>query len=276
MKRSELGLNKTFAILCCLFGFISSAVSMEENNLVIYTEHFPPYNYQNDNEIVGINHDIVATACQMAKINCQFELYPWRRAMELAKKSAFSGLVSTSRVPSREPLFQWVGPLASSPACFYKIASRDDIKIENQNDLKNFTVGLIKGDVYEEILQSWGLVENQHYINYSEKFGDITAFKRGKLDLFIASANTLQFHIDGKRIESNEITPAFIIDDPKLGGNFLALNLAIPKNIQSRLQQAINQLNKDKMILKFKQRYLPNISSVIPESEYSLNKRCRH
>lgn len=244
--------------------------------ITIFTEQFPPYNFLEEDNIVGINHDIVKRACEIADLRCEFKLFPWQRAMALAQSKRFAGLISTSRLPEREVHFQWVGPLVSSPACFYKLAKRSDIHIYNHQQLKKFTVGLHKGDVYEQILQSWGLEEHKHYINYSEKFAEITAFKLGKLDLFIASANTLQFHIDNKRLQADEVKPAYHINDDKLLGNFLALNNALPNVMVVKLQQAIDSMKQNGEIDSIKRNYLSIAITDISEDELALTKRCLH
>lgn len=261
-------------MLLCYFPFSSKADGTPI--ITIFTEQFPPYNYLEEDRIVGINHDIVKRACEIANLRCEFKLYPWQRAMASAQAKRFAGLISTSRLPEREVHFQWVGPLVSSPACFYKLATRDDIHIFDQQQLKEFTVGLHKGDVYEDILQSWGLEENEHYINYSEKFGEILAFKRGKLDLFIASANTIQFHIDNKRLQTNEVKPVYLIKDERLLGNYLALNNALPPSMTSKLQHAIDHMKHNGEIKTIKKQYIPTAEITIAESELILEKRCLH
>ncbi|WP_372767622.1 substrate-binding periplasmic protein [Pseudoalteromonas sp.] len=249
-------------------------LGFETDEITIFTEHFPPYNYILKNDIVGINHDIVARACHLAEIKCVFKLYPWQRAMALTKSKRFAGLISTSRLAEREEFFHWVGPLISSPACLYQLVDRTDIHIFNHQQLKNYTVGLQKGDVYEHLLKSWGLEENKHYINYSEKFGEINAFKLGKLDLFIASANTLQFHIDNNRLKKNEVKPAYYINDEKLLGNYLALNNDMPIEIVKKLQQGIDMMRLSGEITEIKKQYLPRAKSDISEQEFVLEKRC--
>lgn len=257
-------------LLCCSAHSFSS-----ENMLTIYTEEFPPYNYIYKGKVVGVNADIVAMACDIADIKCEFALYPWNRAMTLSLKDAKSGLVSTSRLPSREAKYQWVGPLISSPACFYKLASRDDVRISNKQELANYTVGLHKGDAYEEILKHWGFKEHINYIPFSEKFDEIRAFTEGKLDLFIASANSLRFHIQNYRLREDQVTPAFVISDPRLGGNYLALNKAVPEGIVLRLQNAIDEIYAKELDLPIKARYLETITQ-ISEQELTLEARCTH
>lgn len=261
---------------CCVaLLFASTYTISSEQTLTIYTEEFPPYNFLEKGNVVGVNADIVAMACKMANITCKFALYPWKRAMTLSLKDGLSGLVSTSRLPSREKQFQWIGPLISSPACFYKLAERDDIRINDIEELANYTVALHKGDAYEEILKQWGYKEHINYIPFSEKFDEIKAFTEGKLDLFIASANSLQFHIQNYRLREDQVTPAFVISDPRLGGNYLALNKTVPEDMVLLLQNAVDEIYAKELDLPIKTRYLETITQ-ISEQELSLEARCTH
>lgn len=261
----------------CYFAllFASAYAFSSEQSLTIYTEEFPPYNFLEKGVVVGVNADIVAMACKMTNIKCKFALYPWKRAMTLSLKNDHSALVSTSRLPSREKQFQWVGPLISSPGCFYKLTKRDDIKINNKEELANYTVALHKGDAYEEVLKQWGFKENLNYIPFSEKFAEIKAFTEGKLDLFIASANSLRFHIQNYRLRPEQVVPAYFIDDPRLGGNYLALNKEVPQVMVTQLQRAIDEIYTNSLDLPIKARYLETITQ-ISKQELTLETRCTH
>jgi len=261
---------------CCVaLLFASTYAFSSDQSLTIYTEEFPPYNFLEKGAVVGVNADIVAMACKMANLTCKFALYPWKRALTLSLKDDHSGLVSTSRLPSREQQFQWVGPLISSPGCFYRLTERDDIQIKNKEELANYTVALHKGDAYEEVLKQWGFKEHINYIPFSEKFAEIKAFTEGKLDLFIASANSLKFHIQNYRLRPEQVIPAYYIDDPRLGGNYLALNKRVPQTLVTQLQSAIDEIYSKGLDLPIKERYLETITQ-ISEQELSLEARCTH
>jgi polar amino acid transport system substrate-binding protein len=71
-------------ILLFICSFSAQALTEKTDALTIYTEQFPPYNFKLDNKLVGINLELTKAACELAKIDCQFELYPWNRSMKLA------------------------------------------------------------------------------------------------------------------------------------------------------------------------------------------------
>jgi len=93
--------------------FLSHCANANEFKLVIYTDHFSPYNFKNDNDqLVGINLDIVKDICTIIAITCEFKLLPWKRAYSLVQKDPHSGIVSIAKNTEREPLFNWIWPLA--------------------------------------------------------------------------------------------------------------------------------------------------------------------
>ena len=236
--------------------FLFPSLALAKSELTIFTEHFPPYNFKQDGEIVGVNIDIVQLACKRAGIHCKSKLYPWKRAMTLAQNTLDSGLVSTSRTPSREHMFIWVGPLISNENCFFKLKKRTDIVINSRDDLLSNTIGLPWADVYEEVLRDWGFIKDVNYITYYQKYGYGKAFQSGKLDLFIASPNTLTQHLDHLSLTIDDIEPVFVFETPKLGGNYLALNKQTPQRIANSLQQEISLITSSAQLSTIKQKYI--------------------
>ena len=261
-----------FLLLPCLL-LISVYSFSVRSELTIYTEEFPPYNYSEHGVIRGINIDILKLACTNANIQCAFEIYPWKRAMFLTLKDPNSGLVSTSRTPSRENMFKWVGPLVSSTACLFKLKKRKDIQVSKREELLEYTIGLQKGDVYEDILKSWGFVQDQNYIASYEKYSSVKAFVSGKLDLFIASATTLEYHFKSSQLSRNKIEPIYVISDSRLQGNFLALNKLLENEVVERLQKEVNSLIENDRHLTIKKSYV-DYASEFNGSGTDLAKRC--
>ncbi|QOL25626.1 transporter substrate-binding domain-containing protein [Thalassotalea sp. LPB0316] len=239
---------------------LAGAETIAQDELTIFTEAFPPYSFQQGDEVVGLNIDIIKMACKNANINCTFQLYPWQRSYNYALKHNNSGVVSTSRTPDREQQFNWVGPLVDMPTCFYKVAIRDDIVVNHRDDLLNYTIGLARNDVYEQILKSWGFKHGKNYISFNEKYAYMQAFKAGKLDLFLASANTINKHLSLLNLSFNDVIPIFLLNDDNLGGNYLALNKSVPPQLTLKLQAEVENITRSTTLDKLKNQYIPEIS----------------
>ena len=232
----------TSAILVCGLWF-SSFYATADDELMLYTEHFPPYNFEENGKVRGINADILVQACVMANLKCTMQLYPWLRAMELAQKNPTSGIFTISKTKSRVPLFQWIGPLASSKAYLYRLATRPEVTATDLDQAKKYSIAVAHGDVYEEFLLSQGFAYGKNLIEFRSKSEPVPLFLQGKVDLVIGSDIVIPSWLASHQLPADTAVP--VIELANAGNNFVALNHAVPTAIAQRLQQAIDQLKQN-------------------------------
>ncbi|KXJ60780.1 MAG: hypothetical protein AXW14_11290 [Alteromonas sp. Nap_26] len=251
--------------------FLTYACSAAE--IELFTESFPPYNFVQEDKIVGINTDLLSLACKQANIDCSFSLYPWKRAMDSVKRQPNSGLYSTARINEREDNFIWVGPIVSSYSCFYKLTTRRDIAADDYNALKNYTVGIPRSDIYENILQRIGLNEANNYLTFSKKHEDMSMFEQGKLDLIIGSSLTLSSQLTQVNLKPKDIEPVIQLKDIALVANYLALNKNTNPELVSKLQHALDQIKANGLIESIVSKYVP-VNKDSNTSSTAQTKRC--
>lgn len=206
----------------------------------MYTEHFPPYSYEKDQQITGLNTELVRRSCQIANIQCEFRLLPWLRAYEAAQNDPRAGLYSTSRDPLREDSFQWVGPLAHASASMYWLTSRPDAPPRNLEQAKRYIVAVARGDIYEFYLQSQGFEVDVNLLRFNSKSDAVLPFLHGKVDLLIASELILPVWLAAYQQQLSAVQP--VIDLSALGHNYLALHPELSPELVERLQQALDEL----------------------------------
>lgn len=228
-----------------LFALSFSLITLasKADTLVMYTEHFPPYSFEENKQITGLNTEIVRRSCELAKITCEFRLLPWLRAYEATQKDSYSGLFSTSRNPLRETLFQWVGPLAHSNAQMYWLKSRPEPAPRSLAEAKQFIVAVARGDVYELYLQSQGFEVDVNLLRFNSKSDAVLPFLHGKVDLLIASELILPVWLGQYQHSADAVEP--VIDLSQVGHNYLALHLAVPPETVARLQAALDVLRSN-------------------------------
>ncbi|GHG59603.1 hypothetical protein GCM10010919_02300 [Alishewanella longhuensis] len=224
------------------------------DTLTLYTEHFPPYSFEQNKQVTGLNTEIVRRSCELAKITCEFQLLPWLRAYEAAQKDSNSGLFSTSRNPLRENIFQWVGPLAHSNAQMYWLKSRSEQAPRSLKEAKKFIVAVARGDVYELYLQSQGFEVDVNLLRFNSKSDAVLPFLHGKVDLLIASELILPVWLGQHQHSADAVEP--VIDLSQVGNNYLALNLAVPPETRVRLQAALDELRSNGEFQQLSNRFL--------------------
>lgn len=231
-------------------------VSMQSkaDTLTLYTEHFPPYSYEQNKQVTGLNTELVRRSCELAKITCEFQLLPWLRAYEAAQKDHASGLFSTSRNPLREHLFQWVGPLAHSNAQMYWLKSRAEQAPRSLDEAKQFIVAIARGDVYELYLQSQGFEVDVNLLRFNSKSDAVLPFLHGKVDLLIASELILPVWLGQYQHSTDAVEP--VIDLSQVGNNYLALHLEVPVETAARLQAALDTLRSNGEFQQLSEHFL--------------------
>ncbi|MDQ3203778.1 MAG: ABC transporter substrate-binding protein, partial [Pseudomonadota bacterium] len=140
------------------------AAENSDTDLVLLTENFPPYNmakngknFAQDENINGIAVDIVREMFRRADMTYSLTLrFPWERIYKLALEKPGYGVFVMARLPDREKLFKWVGPIG--PDDWIMLAKEDSkISLETLDDARKFKIGAYKGDAIAETLTKQGL-----------------------------------------------------------------------------------------------------------------------
>jgi polar amino acid transport system substrate-binding protein len=241
---------------------LSASLVLRAESLIMYTEHFPPYSFEQNQQITGLNTELVRRSCQIAKIQCEFRLLPWLRAYEAAQNDPKAGLYSTSRNPLREDAFQWVGPLAHASANMYWLKSRPDAPPRTLEQAKQYIVAVARGDVYELYLQSMGFEVDVNLLRFNSKSDAVLPFLHGKVDLLIASELILPVWLGQHQQQLSAVEA--VIDLSAVGHNYLALHPQLPLEQVQRLQQALDQLKASSEYQQLMQHFLQPKPSLIP------------
>lgn len=117
------------------------------------TENYPPFNYEEEGRLYGVSVDILFGL--FAKMNVSsndvsLESDEWEKVYQKTLNEANSMLFSVVRIPERESLFKWAGPIAPQKDVIIALTSQQ-ITINNPADLATHTIGVIAG--YSNIAQ---------------------------------------------------------------------------------------------------------------------------
>lgn len=117
--------------------------------LTIYTEEFPPYNFTESKKITGVSTEVVTKVMRSAGYSYTIKNRPWVEAYSSALEQSNTLIYSISRNKDREKLFKWVGVLTPTTYSVLSLRSRQDIKINRLEDMKNYKIGTTADDVVE-------------------------------------------------------------------------------------------------------------------------------
>ncbi len=251
----------------CIYKFILLALGLSfsqniqaaEPKLVIYTESFPPYNFKdNTGQLAGINHDIVKDTCERAAIACEFIMLPWKRAYHLVQNNPQSAIISLAKTQERVPLFEWVGPLVSNQTYFYKLKSSEHIVMDDITQAKNYSLGIVRGDIYEMLVRRLGFVADKNLLLFSEADSFMRLFFKKRIDLIIGSDFTIGHQTEPFGYSRDDLVKLKQIHVDELKGNYIGFNKAASPVVVERFNQALKQLKAESEYKPYINRYVKN------------------
>lgn len=232
----------------------AQAAESPATDLVLLTENFPPYNmarngknFAQDENINGIAVDIVREMFKRANITYSLTLrFPWERIYKIALEKPGYGVFVMARLPDREKLFKWVGPIG--PDDWIMLAKADSkINLDSLDDARKYKIGAYKGDAIAETLAKQGLKP----IVVLRDQDNAKKLTSGQIDLWATGdpAGRYLARQDGViglktvlRFNSAEL--------------YLALNKEVPDETVAKLQAALDQLRKEGVVDEIMARYL--------------------
>jgi len=235
-----------FAIFTLFFLSNSSFASQTEVTFV--TEHLPPYQIiKEDSSVVGFATEVVLEAAQRAKINYSLYLYPWVRTYNLALTKTNHCIFSLARLPSREKLFAWIGPVTEkNNAVIWSLKSNKHGKeIKTVDDLKRYTTAVNKNDATHTGMLNIGLTENEnlYVLEYTDSLINLLV-DRPEIDFIVADDISIPHRAKLSGVSVDLLQR--VIEVKSLPLNFfLACNVDTDRNIIEKLTISLANIHQD-------------------------------
>jgi polar amino acid transport system substrate-binding protein len=230
------------------------AAENPDTGLVLLTENFPPYNmakngknFAQDENINGIAVDIVREMFKRADITYSLTLrFPWERIYKLALEKPGYGVFVMARLPDREKLFKWVGPIG--PDDWIMLAKADSkITLETLDQARKYKIGAYKGDAIAETLAKQGLKP----IVVLRDQDNAKKLTSGQIDLWATGDPAGRYLARQDGVTGLKTVLRF--NSAEL---YLALNKDVPDETVAKLQAALDQLRKEGVVDDIMARYL--------------------
>ncbi len=129
-------MSKRLFIICFVVLGMLSSESYGEEDILIVTEEWAPFNYFEKGKMTGFSTEIVHSILQIINENYEIKVLPSMRSTHTLDRRPHTLMFSLFRTPEREFKYKWIGPLCDGSIYFYK--KRDShLKTDSLEDLKN-------------------------------------------------------------------------------------------------------------------------------------------
>ncbi len=267
-----------FQLLLLIQSVAAIDMSASVEDLTYITEQFPPFNFQQEGKLQGISVDLLEK--MLGHMNTtldrsEIKLLPWDQGYRMAVQENNTVIFSTGRIPEREPLFKWVGPISPIKTVLFALKERH-IKIDSPEGLRAIKIGVVNDSAEVHLVTNAG-ANSSNLVERSNADELIDMLRAGTIDAW-AYPDLIGIRLideAGLKAEEYEIIYELGIETPL----YYAFNKNTSDTTVQAFQQALNLTKKGKEadgISDFEKvlyRYLPVMygkSSVTPQQVFDL------
>lgn len=213
-------------------------------DLTYITEQFPPYNFQEDGKLQGISVDMIEMVWERMGEDLNrsiIELLPWTEGYQRALDEKNTVLFSTARLPQREQLFKWAGPIG--PIRNVLLAKKDrNLNISKAEDLKNYRIGAIKEDSAVQMLLDKGL-KKEDLVLEATSGQVIEMLQNNSIDAWAYGDTAGIWLIQRSGANASDYGVAYVLGQTDY---YYAFNKEIPDSLVQSFQAAIDYTKSNK------------------------------
>ena len=213
----------------------------------VVTENLPPYQIVGHNEQVsGFATEIIRETMKRSRYRFELNAYSWVRSYNLASRKENHCIYSIARLPFREKLFQWIGPITElNNAVIWGLEANQEIKITSLDDAKRYITAVNKNDVTHLALVERGFIEGEHLyvLNNTESLIKLLA-SRPEIKLIVADDITIGYRAELAGVDMKLLKRMHEIKDLPLNFHF-ACSLGTDKAIIDKLSASLREIHQD-------------------------------
>jgi len=222
--------------------------------LNIVTEHLAPFQIVDDDMINGISSEIIKATLDASPYPYNLSAHPWTESYSQAKKEKNTCIYSLVRMPNRENLFQWVGPITKTNISFYSL-SKNKIIINDLADARKYKTAVVKDDATHHFLLSKGFEENTHFyaMNNYDGLLKLLDIPSRDIDLVIINDDLLSYRLNHSK-DILKYKKVHSIEDFSFDF-YLACSLNTKMNIVNNLSDTMKKLEQNGTFLKIRNKW---------------------
>lgn len=225
---------KRFFTLAIILAATFLAPSAQAGDVIVYTEHYPPYNHEDDTgEVVGLATERVRQILDTAGVSYEIRLVPWSRAVLYAATRDDALIYSITRTPGREAGYDWLAPLADSN--FFLYARADDNRRYTSEALRagEYSAACVSGDLSCDVLRGLGIPSEKITTISDSGTGDFRLVVAGRADVYVSNRTVNPQLRQSEGFRSDVTKPVY-----RAGGE-IGFYLAAGKQVSSELRQRV-------------------------------------
>ena len=222
-----------YCSLCCW--------QVQAEPLRVVLEVSPPHQVMQGDKVGGLATAVVSQMLAAVALQPQYEVYPWARAYRIAATTPNVLIFNMARTAEREPLFEWIGPVAHYRFSLLKLAARHDIQIQQQSDMHKYVIGAQRDDFSAQWLQDVAKQPAAQLVLQPNIMETWRMLVHGRLDLLVDDPLIIKEMLQAHHLYSDEVEFVWFI--PELAQTtWIAIKKGSDPGLIRRLKNAHQQV----------------------------------
>ncbi len=220
-----------------------------KSTLNLYTEDSPPSSYKENKQLKGLSVEIVQEILKRIGRSDVISIVPWARGYKLAKSGVNNALFATTRVPNREALFLWVGPLYQQRWGFYRWKG-SGVEVATLEAAKRVAgIGTYLQDAKMQYLQALGFT---NLVPTNQNINNVKHLQEANIALWVSSDFNMPFLARDANVSPDqlELSYAFHTVD-----NYIAFSKGTSPHIIRLWQMVLDEMKSDGSYQEICHRY---------------------
>jgi len=240
--------------LVMMLGMSTMGMAAGADSLTYMTENYPPFNFEQGGQASGLSTEILAAMFSKmgsSKTAADVAVLPWAQGYKRVQEEANTCLFSMVQTEPRMTLFKWVGPIADSNiAVIVKKGSK--VKIGSPADLNNYTFGVVRDDVGQQLLEQNGVTKD--HLDISPKLvSGLKKLDHGRVDAVAYEQISAFVQLKANGMDSSQFEVAYVLKSSAL---YYAFQKDVPDSVIAEFQGALDGLRSDGTYQKIMDKYL--------------------
>ncbi len=216
------------------------ALRASATELEIFTEEVPPISFMQRGVAAGCFVDVVREIQRRVGNQDSIQIVPWPRAYHLALTEPNIVIFVALKTESRQPLFQWVGPLASVRVSFYTMADRGILIASIEDAMRLKSIGAMQDSFAESELTR---LEFHNLERTSSVVQMIKKLLSGRDDAILADDLFVDsFFRDNKDLDRSRVVQSYTLAESEM---YIAFSRSTAPDIVLSWQNALDSMKRD-------------------------------
>lgn len=169
--------------------------------LTVVFEDYPPYEYVENNQVKGVNMDLIREAFERMGVTASFEPRPWKRALFELEEGDILALSSGFRTAEREHFAIFPSEPLAMEVNVVAVLADAELEVESLEDLKGVAVGVVREYVYGHEFDSF---EGVRRIETNSMYQLVDMLLNRRMPAIVGNATVIR-HIAKKRGQLSRI-----------------------------------------------------------------------